>query len=94
MIIEPAIIETEFVEVMSGPMMERSGNSAFSNLAKSVSRTVKVPYDKSGGPSPTVVADTISNAITNNKPKNRYATGKLAKPMLFLRKYLIDKTFD
>ena len=35
-IVEPGIINTEFGDVMTGPMMERSGNSAYAKLAKAM----------------------------------------------------------
>ncbi|MDX1642544.1 MAG: oxidoreductase [Balneolaceae bacterium] len=93
-IIEPGIIETEFGDVMSGPMMERSGNTAYAELAKAVSKSAAESYQKGGGSPPSVVAETISKAVASNKPKTRYAVGKLAKPMIFLRKYLSDRLFD
>lgn len=93
-IIEPGIIETEFGDVMSGPMMERSGGTAYAGLAKAVSKSAADSYKKGGGSPPSVVADTISKAVASDKPKTRYAVGKLARPMIFLRKYLSDKLFD
>lgn len=93
-IIEPGIIETEFGDVMSGPMMERSGDTAYSKMAKSVSKASNESYEKGGGSPPSVIADIVSKAIQSNNPKTRYAKGKLARPMMFLRKILPDKWFD
>lgn len=93
-IVEPGIIETEFGDVMSGPMMERSGDTDYANLAKAVSNSAAESYEKGGGSPPSVVAEAISEAVATNNPKTRYAMGKLAKPLLFLRKYLSDKLFD
>lgn len=93
-IIEPGIIETEFGDVMSGPMMERSGHTVYADLAKSVSRTSKESYKKGGGSPPTVISDVISKTVAYNKPKTRYAKGKMAKLMIFLRKILSDRLFD
>jgi short-subunit dehydrogenase len=93
-IIEPGIIETEFGDVMSGPMMERSGNTAYSDFAKAVSKSVAESYEKGGGSPPSVVAEAISKAVNSKNPKTRYTMGKFAKPMLFLRKYLSDNLFD
>jgi len=33
-------------------------------------------------------------AINSPKPKTRYAAGKMAKPTLFMRRWLSDKAFD
>lgn len=93
-IIEPGIIETEFGDVMSGPMMERSGDTAYSELAKSMSRASEESYKKGNGSPPSVIADVVSKAVASNKPKTRYAAGKMAKLMIFLRKILGDRLFD
>lgn len=93
-IIEPGIIETEFGDVMSGPMMERSGDTAYSDLAKSMSEASEESYNKGNGSPPSVIADIISKAVASNKPKTRYAKGKFAKLMIFLRKILPDRIFD
>ncbi|MDR9409770.1 MAG: SDR family NAD(P)-dependent oxidoreductase [Balneolaceae bacterium] len=93
-IIEPGIIKTVFGDVMSGPMMERSGYTDYAELAKAVSKSAAESYENGGGSPPSVVAEVISKAVATNKPKTRYAMGKLAKPLLFLRKYLSDKLFD
>jgi short-subunit dehydrogenase len=93
-IIEPGIINTEFGDVLNGPMMERSGNTAYSNLAQAVAKSVQDSYEKGNGSSPTVISDTVSKAVSAKKPKTRYAVGSLAKPLLFLRWLLSDRLFD
>jgi short-subunit dehydrogenase len=93
-IIEPGIIVTEFGEVMNDPMMERSGDTAYADMAKSVSKATHDSYQKGGGSSPEVIAKTISKAVAAKKPKTRYAKGKMAKPLIMLRKVLSDKLFD
>lgn len=93
-IIEPGIIKTEFGDVMSGPMMERSGNTAYADMAKSMSQASKESYEKGGASPPSVIADVVSKAIKSDNPKTRYAKGKLAKLMIFMRKILPDKLFD
>ncbi|MEP1469365.1 MAG: SDR family NAD(P)-dependent oxidoreductase [Halieaceae bacterium] len=50
---------------------------------------------KEGGDSPlSVIADTISKALEANKPKTRYVKGKMAAPLLFLRRWTSDRMFD
>ncbi len=93
-IIEPGIIETEFGDVMSGPMMERSGDTAYADMAKSMSKASEESYKKGGGSPPSVIADVVSKAIKSDNPKTRYTKGKLAKLMIFMRKILPDKLFD
>jgi len=93
-IIEPGIINTEFGNVLNGPMMERSGNGAYSNLAQAVAKSVQDSYEKGNGSSPTVISDTVAKAVKAKKPKTRYVVGSLAKPLLFLRWILSDRLFD
>jgi hypothetical protein len=75
-------------------MMERSGDTAYSELAKSMSRASEESYKKGNGSPPSVIADVVSKAVASNKPKTRYAEGKMAKLMIFLRKILGDRLFD
>ncbi len=94
-IIEPGAIQTEFGDVMTKPMMERSGDTAYSKLAKAIEKSTIETYNKTGGGSPSsVISKLISKAIKANKPKTRYVAGKYAKPMLFIRKYFGDRIFD
>jgi len=93
-IVEPGIITTEFGEVLSDPLMERSGEGPYSKLANAVSASTKQSYEKGGGSSPQVIANVISKAITTKNPKTRYVAGKLAKPLMFIRKYFGDRIFD
>lgn len=93
-IIEPGIITTEFGSVVAGPMLERSGSSAYANMAKAVASATKSSYEQGGGSPPSVIAKTISKALKARKPKTRYAVGKYAKPLMFLRKWFGDRMFD
>ena len=94
-IIEPGIIATEFGEVMSGPMLERSGKGPYRALANATAKAVHDAYAKPGGASPaSLVVDGIMQALTAKQPKTRYAMGKMAKPMMFIRKYFGDRFFD
>ena len=93
-IVEPGIIKTEFDDVMLAPMMERSGNSAYSKLAKKMERMTKNSYKKENASDPSVIAKVVSQAIKAKKPKTRYVAGKLAKPLILIRTWLGDRIFD
>lgn len=93
-VVQPGIITTEFGEVVSGPMMERSGNTAYADLARSVATATENSYKEGGGSPPSVIADTISAALRSPKPKTRYVKGKMAAPLLFLRRWTTDRMFD
>ncbi|MCO6480114.1 MAG: oxidoreductase [Phaeodactylibacter sp.] len=93
-VIEPGIITTEFGDVMMQPLLDRSAGGPYDKLAQAVARATKGSYEQ-GGSSPTsVITNLISDAVSSSKPKTRYAAGKFAKPMLFLRRWLSDRMFD
>jgi short-subunit dehydrogenase len=93
-IIEPGAIQTSFGNVMLKPMMERSGSTAYSELAKTVEKMTVESYERGGASPPSVIANVITKAIQTRKPKTRYAAGKFAKPMMFVRKWFGDRVFD
>ena len=94
-IIEPGAIATEFGEVMYAPMLKNSGEGPYSQLAKTMAKTTKESYEKKGAASPpSVIANVISRAIRSKSPKTRYVAGKMAKPLMWIRKYMGDRFFD
>jgi len=94
-IIEPGAIATEFGDVMLAPMLERSGQGPYEGMAQSMAKATRASYDKPGAASPpSLIADTIAKAIAAKRPKTRYAVGKLAKPLIFIRKVFGDRLFD
>lgn len=93
-IIEPGAIRTEFGDVMIAPMMERSGSTAYAGLAERVRKMTVDSYEKGGSSPPSVVAQAIVGALGARRPKTRYAVGKYARPLMFLRKWLGDRMFD
>ena len=93
-IIEPGAIKTEFGDVMMKPMLERSGNTAYSKLAHQLADATKDAYEAGNGSEPEVIGNLILKAIEANKPKTRYAGGQFAKPLLFIRKWGGDGVFD
>ncbi len=89
-ILEPGLIETEFADVLTAPMVKFSGKGAYANLVNSITKSTGTTKM-----SPTsVIANTISKIIKSNKPKTRYRVGNWAKPMVWMRIYLGDKLFD
>jgi NAD(P)-dependent dehydrogenase (short-subunit alcohol dehydrogenase family) len=94
-IIEPGAIATEWGNVMLDPMLKRSGHGPYQALAQAMAKAMRSSYGKEGSASPpSVVADAILQAVRARRPKTRYVMGKLAKPLLFIRKYFGDRVFD
>lgn len=93
-IIEPGIIETEFGNAMIEPMMQRSGHSPYSEMAEKMKAATMKSYAKGNGSPPALVARTVSKALRAKRPKTRYVVGKMARPLLLLRKWFGDRIFD
>lgn len=93
-IIEPGLILTEFADVVKGPLLERSGNSAYSDMVHSMLPMMEEHYSVGKGSHPSVISKTISKALKAKNPKTRYAAGKFAKLFLFARKWFGDKVYD
>jgi NAD(P)-dependent dehydrogenase (short-subunit alcohol dehydrogenase family) len=94
-IIEPGIIATEFGNVLLEPMLKRSGQGPYKALAQGMAKGTRDSYGKPGAASPpSVVVDAIVKAIAARRPRTRYAVGKLARPMILLRKFFGDRVFD
>ncbi|QEG37980.1 oxidoreductase [Bythopirellula goksoeyrii] len=93
-IIEPGVIETEFDDSMIGPMMKRSGNTAYGGIAEKIKVASTEAYKEGNGSPASAVARTVSKAIRSRRPKTRYVVGKMARPMMFARKWLGDRTYD
>ncbi len=93
-IVEAGIIRTEFGEVLMDPMLKRSGNGPYSKMAHSVASATRTSYEKGGASDPQVIVDLILKVVRADKPKTRYAAGKHAKPMMFIRKRFGDRMFD
>lgn len=93
-IIEPGLIETGFGDAMTGPLEKRSGSGAYAKVVQAVIASSKNAYGKGRGTSPDVVANVVSKAVQSAKPRTRYAVGKFAMPMIFIRKWFGDRVFD
>jgi hypothetical protein len=79
---------------MIGPLLKRSGNSAYARMAQRVAKGSQNSYSSRNVSPPSVIADTIADALRARRPKTRYAAGALARPILFLRRLLSDRLFD
>ncbi len=93
-IIQPGIIETEFDDSMVGPMMQRSGHTAYGEIAERIKVASSEAYKEGNGSPASVVAKTVSRAIRTRRPKTRYVVGKMARPMMLARKWLGDRIYD
>lgn len=93
-IIEPGAIVTEWGSIMSKPLVERSKGGAYEEMANKVGKATDEMYEKGDGSPVSVITNLISKVVNSSDPKTRYAGGKYAKLMIWLRTYMGDKFFD
>ncbi|HEV8025162.1 MAG TPA: oxidoreductase, partial [Candidatus Nanopelagicales bacterium] len=91
-IVEPGIIATEFTDVVAGNFAMSS--DPYSDVVSKVTSTMNDPKLQAKASSPDLVAKTVMQAVNAKKPKQRYAVGYLAKPLLGLRRLGGDRLFD
>lgn len=93
-IVEPGIIRTGFADAMNdhfAPGQSGAYDDLSSALQKSTAKSFENP--KFGSP-PSVISDLVLRAIRAGRPKTRYAGGQMARPLMFLRWLLPDRTYD
>ncbi|MBU2862845.1 SDR family NAD(P)-dependent oxidoreductase [Reinekea forsetii] len=93
-IIEPGAIVTEFGDVVLEPMLKRSGQSAYSNMAQAMANATRESYQNGKGSPVSVITKLLVKAVRAKKPKTRYVGGLYAKPILFIRRIVSDRVFD
>lgn len=91
-VVEPGLIDTEWGDIMADGLLERSGDGPYAGMAQDVAEASR--GDTSDMSDPEVVATAISNAVRSDSPKNRYAVGSYAKPMIALRRFAGDRVYD
>jgi NAD(P)-dependent dehydrogenase (short-subunit alcohol dehydrogenase family) len=93
-VIEPGLIETGFGDVASKGILERFGTGPYAKVAQSVATSMDRSYGRGQGTDPKVIADVVGDAVKSARPRTRYAAGKYAKMMIWVRKWLGDRAFD
>ncbi|HQU69338.1 MAG TPA: oxidoreductase [Albidovulum sp.] len=93
-VVEPGLIETGFGAAASQGILERSGSGAYAGVSKSVAASMERSYGHGRGTDPKVIADVVGEAVRSRRPGTRYAAGKYAKMMIWVRKWLGDRAFD
>ncbi|MDO3410568.1 oxidoreductase [Saccharibacillus sp. CPCC 101409] len=93
-VIEPGSIDTEFAQVSGSPLLRNSGNGPYRKQAQALSNLHRSSYKPGAASPPSVVADAVVKAIRSEKPRTRYAVGKMAKPSVAMARLLSDKAMD
>ncbi|HTO66735.1 MAG TPA: oxidoreductase [Bradyrhizobium sp.] len=93
-IVEPGLIETGFGDVVASGLLKRSGTGPYAKLTQAVAKSTRDAYGQGRGTDPSVIADVVSKAVKQTRPRTRYAAGKYAQPMIRMRAWLGDRMFD
>jgi short-subunit dehydrogenase len=94
-IIEPGVIDTEIYDLFVEPMLKRSGQGPYNSLANGMAEYFRNSRkNPNASAPPSVIANTISEAIQVGRPRTRYAVGPMAKPLIFIRKWFGDRVYD
>lgn len=92
-IIEPGFINTGFADTLGGNLTYRKDGAYADFVGRFEGRVDKSRTTGEGSP-PRVVAATVARAVRASRPRTRYATGQMARPLLFMRWILSDRTFE
>lgn len=90
-VIEPGGIESEWSGIAADEAERHSGRGAYGDL---VAKARKSQSRLGKNPPPRVISDLIVKALRAKRPAARYHGGKLAGPLLFLRRHLPDRWLD
>lgn len=90
-ILEPGAIETGFYKVFMEEFNKLPKNSGYKKMIDSYKNTD--PSKMKGSPA-SLISKTVQKIIRAKKPKTRYLVGKLAKPLVYMRRLVGDKRFD
>jgi len=93
-IIEPGGIATEWGIIAAENLRETSGSGAYSKSANQTADGMHKMYSGNSLSPPALIAKTIVKSVTARRPKTRYAVGYMAKPAMFLRRWLTDRMYD
>lgn len=91
-VIEPGGVKTEWGNIAFGGMKEISGHTVYQPMVAILENLGEKA--ELNNVDPDVIAQLIKKSLTASKPKARYVAGYLAKPILFMKKWLSDAMFD
>lgn len=93
-VVEPGLIETGFGDVVANGLLKRSGSGPYAKVTQAVAKSTRDAYGQGRGTDPRVIADVVSKAVKDAKPRTRYVAGKYALPMIKIREWFGDRMFD
>jgi short-subunit dehydrogenase len=91
-VIEPGGVKSEWADIAYENLVKTTRNTAYSDMATKFKKAFEATVAKNAEPE--VISRLVSKAISAKKPKTRYSGGYMAKPVLFFRRWLGDRSMD
>jgi hypothetical protein len=76
------------------PLLERSGNGPYAETAQKMAAATRRTFSSGKASPPSLIADLIVKVIRSRRPRTRYVSGYLARPVMLARRFLGDRLFD
>ena len=93
-VIQPGAIKTEFAAVMGAWMRKYGEGTAYRAQVDRFLGMMEDPGVRARGTEPEVIARVFLEAATTARPRRRYISGAMARPMMFLRKWCGDGVYE
>ncbi|MDE2955773.1 MAG: oxidoreductase [Bacteroidota bacterium] len=93
-VIQPGAIRTEFGDVMGSRLRKYSEDTAYKAQVDSLLRLMDNLEPGTRGTAPEVLGKVFVKAATARKPRRRYVSGSMARPLMFLRKWFGDGVYE
>lgn len=93
-VVEPGAIATEWGLIAADNLQANSEIGPYGSAATRTADRLRTAFKGNRLSPPLVVAETVLKAVTAERPRTRYATGFMATPAIFARRWLSDRMFD
>lgn len=93
-VIQPGAIKTEFAGVMGAWMRKYCEDTGYKTQVDRFLGMMEDSKVRARGTEPEVIAKVFLEAATTARPRRRYVSGALARPMMFLRRWFGDGIYE
>ncbi len=93
-LVEPGAIRTEFFDVTRGRLKEYYDDTAYKTQFEPFLRMFEDPKARDRSTGAHVLGEVLVEAATTPRPRRRYVKGHMARPALFIRKWLGDGIYE
>jgi short-subunit dehydrogenase len=91
-VLEPGLIDTGFAAGVENNFPKETQEGPYKRIVNALLKSTTDGTMK--GSKPIVIAKTIQKIVNAKNPKTRYLVGKMAKPLVRMRRMLGDKMYD